>query len=73
MSSYWQPPPKTWGNWRSSSRSRRPYSAHEAERPNSATELLDLTNRGDIVLDPFLGSGSTLIAAENIGRVFRGV
>ena len=28
--------------------------------------LLDLTNRGDIVIDPFLGSGSTLIAAEAI-------
>jgi DNA modification methylase len=25
---------------------------------------LDLTNRSDIVIDPFLGSGSTLIAAE---------
>jgi DNA methylase len=24
--------------------------------------LLDLTNRGDIVIDPFLGSGSTLIS-----------
>jgi DNA modification methylase len=30
--------------------------------------LLDLTNRGDIVIDPFLGSGSTLIA-EATGRV----
>jgi DNA modification methylase len=35
--------------------------------------LVDLTNRGDIVLDPFLGSGSTLIAADKAGRVCRGV
>jgi len=35
--------------------------------------FLDLTNRGDIVIDPFLGSGSTLIAADKTGRVCRGV
>ena len=38
-----------------------------------ADALLDLSSRGDIVIDPFLGSGSTLIAADKIGHVGRGV
>jgi DNA modification methylase len=33
-----------------------------------ADAILDCTARGEIVLDPFLGSGSTLIAAERTGR-----
>jgi hypothetical protein len=33
-----------------------------------ADALLDSTARGDIVLDAFLGSGTTLIAAERTGR-----
>jgi len=45
------------------------------EKPTAMLEgaMIDLTNRGEIVLDPFLGSGLTLIAAENAGRVCRGV
>lgn len=35
--------------------------------------ILDVTRRGDIVLDCFLGSGSTLIACELTGRVCRGI
>jgi DNA modification methylase len=33
-----------------------------------ADALLDCSARGDVVLDPFLGSGTTLIAAERTGR-----
>ena len=33
-----------------------------------ADAILDCTARGDIVLDPFLGSGTTVIAAEKTGR-----
>jgi DNA modification methylase len=35
--------------------------------------LLDCSNRGDIVLDCFLGSGTTLLAAEQTGRMCRGI
>jgi DNA modification methylase len=35
--------------------------------------ILDVTNRGDIVLDSFLGSGTTLIAAEKCGRICYGI
>ncbi len=38
-----------------------------------ADAILDATNRGDIVLDGFLGSGTTLIAAAQTGRVCYGV
>jgi len=33
-----------------------------------ADAILDVSRRGEIVLDPFLGSGSTLIACERVGR-----
>jgi DNA modification methylase len=35
--------------------------------------LLDCSARGDIVLDSFLGSGTTLVAAERTGRKCRGI
>lgn len=33
-----------------------------------ADAILDVTRRGDLVLDAFLGSGTTIIAAERVGR-----
>jgi DNA modification methylase len=38
-----------------------------------ADALMDCTARGDVVLDSFLGSGTTLIAAERTGRVCHGI
>ena len=74
------------GRWRSNvwtypgasslgSDARRGLKDHPTVKPTAMLEdaLLDLTNRGDIVIDPFLGSGSTLIAADKTGRVCRGI
>jgi DNA modification methylase len=38
-----------------------------------ADAILDCTIPGEIVLDPFLGSGTTLMAAERVGRVCCGI
>jgi hypothetical protein len=69
------------GRWRSnvwcypgassvSSDSRKGLELHPTVKPAAmlADALLDLSKRGEFVLDPFLGSGSTLIAAHNVGR-----
>jgi DNA modification methylase len=74
------------GRWRSNtwiypgassmgSDARRGLQDHPTVKPVAMLEdaLLDMTNRDDIVLDPFLGSGSTLIAAERAGRCCRGL
>ena len=38
-----------------------------------ADAILDCSARGEIVLDPFLGSGTTILAAERVGRICFGM
>lgn len=38
-----------------------------------ADAILDASARGDVILDPFLGSGTTLMACQRVGRVCHGV
>ena len=38
-----------------------------------AEAIQDVTRRGELILDTFLGSGTTLIASERTGRRFRGL
>ena len=48
---------------------------HPTVKPTAmvADAILDVTRRGDIVLDPFLGSGATLMACERTGRRCHGL
>lgn len=48
---------------------------HPTVKPRALLEdaLLDISNRDEIVLEPFAGSGSTLVAAENVGRICRAI
>ncbi len=43
---------------------------HPTSKPIAlvADAILDVTQRKDIVLDPFLGAGTTILAAERTGR-----
>jgi len=42
---------------------------HATEKPVELIEkILDVTDMAEVVYDPFLGSGTTLIAAEKLGR-----
>ena len=49
--------------------------AHPTEKPVSlvADALLDCTARGDVALDQFAGSGTTILAAEKVSRTGFGI
>jgi DNA modification methylase len=52
-----------------------PLAMHPTVKPLSLVSdiLLDASVRGDIIADPFLGSGTSLIAAEKLGRKCRAI
>jgi len=54
---------------------REDLALHPTVKPTAlvADAIQDVTRRGELVLDTFLGSGTTLIAAERSGRRFRGL
>ena len=54
---------------------REDLALHPTVKPTAlvADAIQDVTRRGDLVLDIFLGSGTSLIASERCGRRFRGL
>lgn len=75
-----------YGRWRSNvwtyagassvgSDAREGLALHPTVKPRAMLEdaLLDVTEHDDLVLDPFVGSGSALLAAETTGRIGRGI
>jgi site-specific DNA-methyltransferase (adenine-specific) len=67
MKSVWTiPPPEAW---------EKKFGKHPAQKPGALLEriLLASSNEGDLVLDPFLGSGTTLVAALRFSRCVIGV
>jgi site-specific DNA-methyltransferase (adenine-specific) len=67
MKSVWTfKPPEPW---------EKHFGKHPTQKPVALLEriLLASSSPGDLVLDPFLGSGTTAIAALRLGRKFRGI
>jgi site-specific DNA-methyltransferase (adenine-specific) len=57
------------------SREEKLFGKHPAQKPVALLEriILASSNEGDVVLDPFMGSGTTAVAALRTKRRFRGV
>jgi len=55
--------------------SEKTFGKHPTQKPVALVErcISASTNRGDVVLDPFAGSGTTAVAALKLGRQFWGI
>jgi site-specific DNA-methyltransferase (adenine-specific) len=56
-------------------RSMHRHAVHPTQKPLGITEMLVRysSNEGQMVIDPFMGSGTTLVAAKNLGRKAIGI
>lgn len=64
-----------WNIWNISSDKGNAKTGHPAKFPDilAHDHIISWSNRGDIILDPFMGSGTTLVAAKNLGRKAIGI
>lgn len=64
-----------WFGFLSSSNSKEAQNRlHPTQKPTSLIEdILNQWCKNDVVIDPFLGSGTTLVACERLGRIGRGM
>ena len=48
---------------------------HPTQKPEEILKriIVASSNKGDLVLDPFLGSGTTAVVAKNLGRNWIGI
>ena len=48
---------------------------HPTQKPVKLLEqiIFDYSNKNDLILDPFVGSGSTLVACKKLGRRYIGI
>jgi DNA modification methylase len=71
----WQGDRKQSTLWPIESRNQDAETIHSTQKPVECMRrpILNHTKRGEPVYDPFLGSGTTLIAAEMIGRTCYGI
>ena len=69
----WNQAAASWGTvWRIAPQQKKPHPvAFPLEIPQRC--IAAATDRGDMVVDPFMGSGTTLVAAQNLGRRAIGV
>ena len=62
-------------NYPLTKQSEKSFGKHPNQKPlNLLTEMLEvLTNEDQVILDPFMGSGSTGVACKNLNRKFIGI